>query len=474
MNTKKFFYTLGLFLLALPTWAGTEYDYGDAPDGVSTAYDNGVTGAFPSELASNGARTLTVDEVWLGQRVNTENDSRQVDADRFDDGVDLKLKSCARSRAVFLVQVANPGEMTGTAYLNLFADWDQSGEWSGADDCAPEWAVRNFPVDLSAQTQAIAVYVPAFTAGKNVKNIWFRAVVTKDQRLYDETSAGSFTSGEVEDYGPAVPEKGGSYAVKCQPDPLIIAHGDAGKITIVEKPGTTPFSSIGFPNSSDPNGDGKYQDKNKKVSIAGADSVTVKSKRKHPATAEKVSVPISVRYADGTRIIKTCPVIIMHSALKAVNQDSHNYTLTEFDPSRVTFTEAGEHTIMSGVISPRETYATEMLSLQITGFEVPLTVQNPALPDPVAVDLNINNDGWPSDWTCEMTTDDDNNSVKHCAGTSTYLTSESSFDIYFNSDSETQNKLDRVVRSLETPEQLHLHLLTADGDTLAVDMPLGE
>ena len=192
MNIKQLFYTFGLLTLAVPTWAGTNYDYGDAPDGA--------TGTFPSKEASNGARTLTTDEVWLGQKVNTETDSRQVDQDKFDDGVDLKLKSCKTSKAVFLVQVENPGEMSGTAYLNLFADWDKSGEWSGSDDCAAEWAVRNFPVDLSAQTEAITAYVPAFMAGENVNDIWFRAIVTKDQRLYDETGAGSFTSGEVEDY----------------------------------------------------------------------------------------------------------------------------------------------------------------------------------------------------------------------------------------------------------------------------------
>lgn len=473
MNTKKFFYTLGLFLLALPTWAGTEYDYGDAPDGAATAYDSGVTGAFPSELASNGARTSTVDEVWLGQRVNTENDSNQVDADRFDDGVDLKLKSCAKSRAVFLVHVANPGEMTGTAYLNLFADWDESGEWSGADDCAPEWAVRNFLVDLSAQTQAIAVYVPSFTAGQNVKNIWFRAVVTKDQRLYDETGAGSFLSGEVEDYGPAVPGKGGSYGVKCQPDPLIIAHGDAGKITIVEKPGTNAFSSIDFPNSSDPNGDGVYQDKSKKVSVSGVDSVTIKSKRKHPATAEKVSVPISVRYADGTRLIKTCNVIIMHSAMQVVQQNDHDYTRTEFDPSRVTFTDHDvDTTVMRAVITPRDEVQTEMVQMQLSGFEVPLDEQNPVLPDPMTIDLDINGEGWPSDWSCEIITDSSGNNTKRCEGTNTFITSESTFDIYFRSEAES--KVSRSVDSLEPLEQLHIHLLTADGETLAVDMPLGE
>lgn len=473
MITKQLVLTVGLLSLVLPASAGTQYDYGDAPDGASTSYGNGTTGAFPSELDSNGARTVTVDEVWLGQKVNTEQDSRQVDQDKFDDGVDLKLKSCAKSKAVFLVHVANPGEMSGTAYLNLFADWDKNGAWSGSDECAAEWAVRNFPVDLSDQTQTITAYVPAFTAGKNVKNIWFRAVVTKDQRLYDETGAGSFTSGEVEDYGPAVPGDGGKYGVVCEPEPLIIQHGDAGKITIVEKPGTKTFSSIDFPNSSDPNGDGIYQDKSKKVSVSGVDSVTIKSKRKHPATAEKVSVPISVRYPDGTRIVKTCPVIIMHSALPAVNQDNHDYTLTEFDPSRVYFTDVDSTTtVMRGVISPRETIDTEIISLQLSGFEVPLTPQHPELPDPVSIDLDINGTGWPSDWSCEIITESSGNKTKRCTGTNTFITSESTFDIYFHSEAAT--KAGVTASSLDPLEQLHLHLLTADGDTLAVDMPLGE
>ncbi|MBI4406997.1 MAG: hypothetical protein HY565_00665 [Candidatus Kerfeldbacteria bacterium] len=474
MPMKRFFHAISsgicVLSLALPTWAGTiptatSYDYGDAPDGASTSYGNGATGAFPSLEASNGARTLTVDEVWLGQTVTSEKDSKQVDQDKFDDGVDLKLKACATSKAVFLVQVENPGEMSGTAYLNLFADWDKNGQWAGSDACADEWAVRNFPVDLSAQTKTITAYVPAFMAGENVKNIWFRAVVTKDQRLYDETGAGTFTSGEVEDYGPSVPGDGGSYGVNCRPNPLIMQHGDAGKITIVEKPGTKAFSHIDFPNSSDPNGDGVYKDKSKKVSISGLDEVTVKSRQKHSATVETVAVEVSVRYPDGTRIIKTCPVYIVHKTLAAVDQDSHDYTLTEFDPSRVYFTDLGsDTTVMRTVISPRatETIPTEMVALQLVGFEVPLDHQYPALPDPVDVDLDINGLGWPTDWSCDIVTNAFGEQVKRCEGSTTLMTCESSFSIYFSTT------------ALKTLSDLHLHLLTADGQTLAVDMPLGE
>ena len=259
----------------------------------------------------------------------------------------------------------------------------------------------------------------------------------------------------------------------CEPEPLIIQHGEAGKLTIVEKPGTKAFSSVDFPNSSDPNGDGVYQDKSKKISISGPDAVTIKSKKKHVATVEKVSVEVSVRYPDGTRIIKTCPVVIVHDSLVANEQDSHDYTLTEFDPSRVYFTDVStDTTVMRGVLSPRETIATELISLQLSGFEVPLTVQYPELPDPVTIDLDINGEGWPTDWSCEIITESSGNKTKRCEGTNTFITSESTFDIYFHSDETT--KLNSTITSIETPEQLHMHLLTADGETLAVDMPLGE
>src|SRR3972149_12244362 len=109
-------------------------DFGDAPDGAQ--------GQFPSLLASNGARSKKTDDVWLGQAVTIEKDSKQVNVDEVDDGVKLNAKSCKQSTAYFLVRVKNPGKMKGVAYLNLYADWNKDNRWSGRDECAQEWVVR--------------------------------------------------------------------------------------------------------------------------------------------------------------------------------------------------------------------------------------------------------------------------------------------------------------------------------------------
>lgn len=476
------------FLLVSPTGAIApqvegEYDYGDAPDGVSAGYGNAVIGAFPSKEESNGARTAAVDEVWLGKKVNTETDSAQVDQDKFDDGVQPQFKSCKESKAVVLVHVKNPGVTSGTAYINLFADWNKDGSWGGSDECADEWAVRNFAVELSEQDNVIAAYVPKFVAGKKVKDIWWRATVTKDQRLTDETGAGIFDSGEVEDYGPALaPGNGGRYGVRCVPDPLIIKHGTAGRIRIVAKPGTRDFASIGFPNSVDPGGKGWYGNKSKRISIFDARSFVVRSRKKHVAPSETMYIPISVRYANKTRILKTCVAHIVHQSLAGADQKSHDYTLTEFDKSLVSFSSAGQDTtVMRTVlrIGDQETFPTEIISLQLSGMEIPLHQQNPSLPSPVDVDLNINGQGWPSDWQCELTTDADGNPVKRCQGTSTFITGQSIFDVHFNgsfsgplSGPLSDSLLSAEGDTFEPLEQLHMHLLTADGQTLGVDIPV--
>src|SRR3989344_7745499 len=59
------------------------FDFGDAPDGKR--------GQFPSLLASNGSRVKKTDDVWLGQAITVETDSKQVNADEADDGVKLNM-----------------------------------------------------------------------------------------------------------------------------------------------------------------------------------------------------------------------------------------------------------------------------------------------------------------------------------------------------------------------------------------------
>ena len=127
--------------------AEVSYDFGDAPDGN--------LGQFPSLLVSSGARAKKTDEVWLGQAATLEKDSKQVDGDEADDGVKLDTTSCKQSTAYFFVRLKDPGKTTGTAYLNLYADWNKDGRWNGSDECATEWAVQNSPIDLAKQIDEV-------------------------------------------------------------------------------------------------------------------------------------------------------------------------------------------------------------------------------------------------------------------------------------------------------------------------------
>lgn len=448
---------LTVLTVAAASASTQKLDFGDAPDGARAYYGGTKTGGlYPSTEESDGARTTTTSEVWLGTGVSKEKASLQVDQDTFDDGASLRMTSCATSTAIFYVHVENPGETSGTAYLNLYADWDKDGEWGGSDECAAEWAVRNFPVTLSDQSTAVEVYMPAFTAGKKINNLWWRAMVTVDQRVTNENGTGLYASGEVEDYGPAVSGKRKKYGVQCIPSPLTIEHGNKGMMTIVERPGTTPFSSIGFPNSIDPNGDGVINGKMRKLEIVGADRVRVTSKKRHNVDLiERRSTPVSVRYADGERIIETCLYNIVHEPITGVSQEDHTYTRTEFSPSGFTVSR-GATSVVSVDIIPQETIATEMLSMQISGFQVPFGGQHPALPDPADIDLNINGQGWPADWTCDY---DSSSRVKTCQGSSTLMSDASSFDLFFN-------------EPIDDLDSFHMLLIIPEGN-MALDMPPG-
>lgn len=214
------------------------YDFGDAPDGKAA-------GKFPSLLKSDGARAKRTDQVWLGQAVTMETDSKQVNLDENDDGFKFELDSCTVSKAYFFVHLKNPVEASGTAYLNLYADWNKDGQWQGDDGCAPEWAVRNFSVDLSRKRQEIAVYTPEFTAGKNIQDLWYRAVVSLDQQM-NEAAKGEFESGEVEDYSLEEPGDEKYYGFYCLPNPLEIKHGSRGDIKILPVLFSEPISAVEF------------------------------------------------------------------------------------------------------------------------------------------------------------------------------------------------------------------------------------
>ncbi len=227
---------------------------------VSPALAVDVIGKFPSLLGSDGARAIDEDIVWLGESRDKEGNSKQVDADT-DDGISPEFNSCAPSRANFIVHVKKPGKTEGVAYLNLWADWNRDGQWSGSDKCAKEWAVRNYEIDLSKQTDDLWIYAPEFIAGATVKDIWYRGVVSYNEKLVREDGGGEFAAGEVEDYGPVFsvsleiddprrPRRGlKDYSLACAPQPVALNHGESAEFTVgpafvgSEKPNSTGFSS---------------------------------------------------------------------------------------------------------------------------------------------------------------------------------------------------------------------------------------
>ena len=177
-------------------------DYGDAPDGRPTGY--GALGEFPARLASDGARAVATDFAHLGKGVTREADSRQVDQDARDDGVFTRLKPCAQSEADVLVTLSTAGRAKGSAFLNLFFDWNRDGRWEGVDrrcgGSVGEWALKNLRINLAAQSSNEQLYRIRFRAGSFVGPMWYRAVLSVDEPLRDERGTGSFARGEVEDF----------------------------------------------------------------------------------------------------------------------------------------------------------------------------------------------------------------------------------------------------------------------------------
>ncbi len=275
---------------------GADFDFGDAPDGKQGQ-------EFPSLLSSNGARVKKTDDVWLGQTVTYEKDSKQVDSDEADDGVKINANSCKQSTAYFFVRIRNLGKISGTAYLNLYADWNKDGRWSGSDECAAEWAVQNFPIDLGKQTDEAAVYQTQFTAGKSIEEIWYRGTITLDQQM-NESATGEFNSGEVEDWNPSEIQK--DYWLYCDPYPLVLNHGDEKTVTIKADPTSQKIKSVALSTLVAPDNDIR------KITQNG-NSFTYKSKKVDgPKRDEPDAIPYSAEFTDGEKWWDFCPVTVRH------------------------------------------------------------------------------------------------------------------------------------------------------------------
>ena len=293
-------------------------DYGDAPDGRPTGY--GPRGEFPSLLKNDGARAANTTFAFLGKDVTRELDSLQVDQDRRDDGVFVRLVPCQMSEALVLVTLPTAGQPArGTGFLNLFFDWNRDGRWEGADrrcsGAAPrEWVVRNAPVNLSAQGAREQLYRIRSRAGSFGGPMWFRAVLSVGERLRDERGTGAVARGEVEDF---------IYA--REPDATLqcfagqVQHGTSGFVTVSPVAGAANvrvlFARLLLTEPATPERtitrDGAVAADGKSATFTYTS--LKKDKRKIPVFVDTFKIVVRARIDGRTRnIVLQCSVLVQH------------------------------------------------------------------------------------------------------------------------------------------------------------------
>jgi GEVED domain-containing protein len=154
-------------------------DYGDAPDPN-----------YPTLLASNGARHIISDNLFLGSSVDYENDAHQsTDADGDDndgnddeDGLIIPVLQKGRTDSITV-------EISGgwSGHLYIWIDWNQDGSWIQFDELIHQSL-------LPAGTHQIPVR-PPYNAVTG--DTYLRCRLTIDSYCYPE---GYKPTGEVEDY----------------------------------------------------------------------------------------------------------------------------------------------------------------------------------------------------------------------------------------------------------------------------------
>lgn len=203
-------------------------DFGDAPDGLDTRYGSGVSGLFPSRLATNGARHDDATKVALGLVddsglwpatieadatdaadadgvQNIDQEPGESDHDEKDDGLLTLVFGDDEYESLKYVVTAADDAQDGTYYLNVLFDWNKDGKWEGLDvNGAAEWAVQNHEIDVTAGESARGV-TEEFLTGLDAHPVWVRATLSEVPIAASAYPAGwdgtgHFALGETEDY----------------------------------------------------------------------------------------------------------------------------------------------------------------------------------------------------------------------------------------------------------------------------------
>lgn len=191
-------------------------DFGDAPDPFTG------TGQYPSLLVNNGARHLDYTMEWLGDSVDGESNSKQVNADLYDDGVVFNGPMEPGTPVVLNVMINTSGgvgkyvsgDNAKRLYLHAWFDWNGDGDWDDVDEYAIFWAGGPTFDDNTTQPSGISTWNSSAAWGTNGKVLAFNitppAGMTDNKPFYSRfrldygenitTVTGEAQYGEVEDY----------------------------------------------------------------------------------------------------------------------------------------------------------------------------------------------------------------------------------------------------------------------------------
>ncbi|MBI4788103.1 MAG: hypothetical protein HY782_13805 [Chloroflexi bacterium] len=293
-------------------------DFGDAPDP-----------AFPTLRASNGARTVDPTRFWLGtleSRPTTEADANLVDRDEMDDGLVEALVNAGMVSVTFRA-VKSREAADGLIYFNLLADSNGDGRWQDLGQ-VQEWVVKNQSINL-APGESTLIKVE-FALAQGTLEAWLRGMLA-ERPVNDSnwTGTGSFAQGEVEDHRIGG-GRGNDWNVECDPNPLVLNHGQAGNINlrVAGGPGApSQFRVVSAVGSAGLLGDPNAQE----IAVgpigppAGAPGFTVYGAGPHiNVTSKNIDEPVrTVEYTIDVRLeglgrveTESCIVRVIYTAVK--------------------------------------------------------------------------------------------------------------------------------------------------------------
>lgn len=210
-------------------------DAGDAPDstnaaGVAMPAYPGVPANFPTALTPAPTGPLhwnTTPAYWLGASFSAEDDPESAaDADGFsnisplDGGYDNDQQdnaldtlptfaNCQLYRLPVRVTADARLAAGSHAYLNVWADWNRSGDWgqsisSACPSPVSEWAVQNQMITITTPGAQQVFTTTAFIAANSTpeKDLWLRLSLSDAPapNADGRGPAGGYTYGETEDY----------------------------------------------------------------------------------------------------------------------------------------------------------------------------------------------------------------------------------------------------------------------------------